>query len=816
MSSGDSAGTGFGIGSFTASSAAQARPDSQILAPAGGEIELSWSIAGKPDKLFLAVEEPTGPFAWRVVLEEPIDAASGSAKRKAPELAADAKEKRYRYRLTAQAGDQRAHASIEVYVHAPQSGRVHSQVARLRQRGSGAGDEGYLHLKQIVDELIKARKEARQKGTDIKLAITATGGGARGAWEAGAGEALFRALREADIRPSILAGTSAGGLVATGLFADWVYEKAARPDAQGVLSKQGGLWRDIANGKGSERIGGERGIFLRWASGEQDHPFKKVERDCNAIGDMVKAAVAAQVSLFKATKNFPFVSTGVADYIVKNVLNFAGSGLQPDEEARRHMQSIKDATAAFDSAAPWDKVGAALNLAVKAVAAPWEGLLKALNIVGGAFGEIEHRARDFGKDVETFLHDAGNAMQTLLRGAIALQHLEGDVSMILGTLGYFAGAAFTQDHLLEHVYIRALIEDLVAKCFGAGHRENPPPHPDSDDTVAGKGTAIHYQWSRMVHDWEENGAEPQLFLTAASLNASRLTVFAAAHQESIKALMNEGIWTVDITDQVDPSKFKDAHGNPAPEHFFNVAAGMREDPLVKAALTTAALPFAFPVQKWELSRVVPPLTQASRDLHYFTDGGVVDSSPIDIAVYAGATHVISLEMTPLLVNAWTYGGWPRKGPSNMLEVAQQSFYTAMDGALLRTIQNLVREQRDVQIYRLAPFAPRTTRGRDQDSGDSEAVSPDITSFDGVFDTNRKLKMSLDDWFMQGYLDAASLDDAAAADDPVFNPYQAAKKSPQPATPMGNLYWRVTGEAPLPERPPEHAKLPVPLLVTTVT
>ena len=87
---------------------------------------------------------------------------------------------------------------------------------------STAPSEGeYLTLDQVLLDIHKAREPRR-------VALSITGGGARGAYEAGAVEALLQAFHAWDVYPDVIAGTSVGALIGTGLMIDLLFPVSVR------------------------------------------------------------------------------------------------------------------------------------------------------------------------------------------------------------------------------------------------------------------------------------------------------------------------------------------------------------------------------------------------------------------------------------------------------------------------------------------------------------------------------------------------------------------------------------------------------------
>jgi hypothetical protein len=196
--------------------------------------------------------------------------------------------------------------------------------------------------------------------------------------------------------------------------------------------------------------------------------------------------------------------------------------------------------------------------------------------------------------------------------------------------------------------------------------------------------------------------------------------------------------------------------------------------LVGAVLTSAAIPAAFPPKRWSFS------SQGENYSHWMVDGGVVDNRPIDIAVKAGATFIVSFELTPLLSHSTELARIVVKRPK-LDEVITDSFIdTAMNASFYRYFEDLVynndpkngQTTKPVPIYRMAPMMYAEHPGGSPGNGVSipEEHSIGVYDFNGKRDKNGALLMGLFDWFMKGYLDAFG--SQANYNDPVCTAYKA--------------------------------------------
>ena len=67
-------------------------------------------------------------------------------------------------------------------------------------------------------------------------------------------------------------------------------------------------------------------------------------------------------------------------------------------------------------------------------------------------------------------------------------------------------------------------------------------------------------------------------------------------------------------------------------------------PVLSVILASTSIPGVFPSQRIESH---PSTPSADSVKHDFVDGGVLNNSPVNVTVDAGATHIISIELDPL-------------------------------------------------------------------------------------------------------------------------------------------------------------------------
>jgi predicted acylesterase/phospholipase RssA len=110
-----------------------------------------------------------------------------------------------------------------------------------------------------------------------------------------------------------------------------------------------------------------------------------------------------------------------------------------------------------------------------------------------------------------------------------------------------------------------------------------------------------------------------------------------------------------------------------------------------------------------------PLDPSRRShAHDFVDGGVLNNSPVNVAVDAGATHIISLELDPLRqvapLDSAAVGGEPLV-PENLARTFSTLLNLATTEDVYRTvaINRMLREtplpkRRIVELFRFAPVS----------------------------------------------------------------------------------------------------------------
>jgi predicted acylesterase/phospholipase RssA len=195
-------------------------------------------------------------------------------------------------------------------------------------------------------------------------------------------------------------------------------------------------------------------------------------------------------------------------------------------------------------------------------------------------------------------------------------------------------------------------------------------------------------------------------------------------------------------DTVDPPKAAASGTGPS---FGFVAA---ED-FVRCVVASTSIPGAFRPQRIELQS----LDGRKKVAHDVVDGGVLNNSPIHVAIDLDATHVISLELDPL-VDQGTFQAEAPEAPMNLPQNLSGTLATLLRQTTSEDIRRASswnrhlstsgqpsKTKRLVQLYRVAPRARRLG----------------LLDFDGHYPSlTGPPEPSLASWLEQGYDDTMEL------------------------------------------------------------
>ena len=221
----------------------------------------------------------------------------------------------------------------------------------------------------------------------------------------------------------------------------------------------------------------------------------------------------------------------------------------------------------------------------------------------------------------------------------------------------------------------------------------------------------------IVAEWYRRRDEvPEFIITGTDISAGRECLFTLVRPETYKLLLRREWMAVQFDSAPACSTDYDcgARAMFAPPETF-----------LRSLVASSAVPGAFPTQRIGIYRAGG--NQVAR--HHFVDGGVLNNSPVHVAIDAGATHVISLEIRPfeqkdpLASDARPSGGY------GLLGAALATFTTVLERATREDIRRTASwnrflmsrpaglgpgrgsagraapQRRVVPIYRVAPRAP---------------------------------------------------------------------------------------------------------------
>ncbi|MDQ1698765.1 MAG: hypothetical protein QOG34_628, partial [Frankiaceae bacterium] len=509
-------------------------------------------------------------------------------------------------------------------------------------------------FRSLDDVVTQLEQDFRAAPAAFRLAISVSGGGAKGAWGQGVLEALKHEMAKqgATFPISLLCGTSAGALVC---FGEWVNTTFPAPAAPApLLSRASALWSDLAINNDAAAQLVSPAVLLEFASGKRPVPI--VSDIMTRIGDLdtditrVKARFQ-QTATALANLSAALGQLGLTD--LANDLVQAADDLATDVgKVAKLIEDIieLDPTAILD----------AFDLAATAQ--------QQIQTVQAELAQLANDVSNLPNTVPVVLQDLGQVMVDVGGLGTAALTTTGDLAMLvidvaelvaaLGVLMTFlvtmvtfapipaaagATAAMVKLGLTENVLSNTGLHDTLLRFLGASTALRRSANVDVD---------ARRRWQANV---ARRAAHPiELLVTGTDVSAGRLAIFALAKQQTVQRLSDAGLWTVDLLNDQ----------RPAPTGLnVLVPTPTPADVLVKAVVTSAAIPVAFPTVDWGLQFTgrnaqaglpgPPPIGAQTGVFHHrFVDGGVADNSPIDVAVAAGATHVVSIELMPL--GAWTY------------------------------------------------------------------------------------------------------------------------------------------------------------------
>lgn len=206
---------------------------------------------------------------------------------------------------------------------------------------------------------------------------------------------------------------------------------------------------------------------------------------------------------------------------------------------------------------------------------------------------------------------------------------------------------------------------------------------------------------QLVQGWYEAGEKvPELIIPATDITASREALFTLVRPDTYKRLLDAGRMAIQLEapDSGGGEYLADRRGLSTLAHNF-----------INCVVSSTAVPGAFPPQ------TMPIYGRAERKeaRHLFVDGGLLNNSPLHVAIDAGATHIISLEVEPLRY-AEPLDIEATVDTPNLIAVSASTFSTVVD---MSTSQDV---RRTCAWNRYLVSHPEALAGR---SGESTQAGP---------------------------------------------------------------------------------------------
>jgi len=255
----------------------------------------------------------------------------------------------------------------------------------------------------------------------------------------------------------------------------------------------------------------------------------------------------------------------------------------------------------------------------------------------------------------------------------------------------------------------------------------------------------------LVQSWYERHKEmPELMFTATNVSLGSDCLFTLVRPDTYQQLVKLGWLTIQL----------DGGGELAGRYRQDKRALFTlPENFLRCILGSTAVPGAFPAQK--LGIYGPDGRHEVR--HFFVDGGVLNNSPVHIAIDAGATHIISLELEPLdPVKPLEVDD--RDAGYNLLETAVTTFSTLLKlstrGDIRRTTtwNRFLLENPEAAGVKLDPAEQETnTRPRtNKRIIPLYRIAPEqreigTVEFNGHYEKGKQA-VTLRDWLRRGYVD----------------------------------------------------------------
>ena len=202
-------------------------------------------------------------------------------------------------------------------------------------------------------------------------------------------------------------------------------------------------------------------------------------------------------------------------------------------------------------------------------------------------------------------------------------------SALLATLLVGGGIWFVLKAFRRSLFRDAPLFHLLANTGPNGDVRSPAPASRSHavDQARVLSRDLVSAWYR------QREIAPEFIVAATDITTSQGCLFTLVRPATYAGLLRHEWMTVQLDPDSEDTKEYRSHSGA----LFTLSQN-----LLQALLASSAVPGAFPTQRIGIYDA-----EAHRIAHHhFVDGGVLHTSPIHIAIDAGATHVISLEILP--------------------------------------------------------------------------------------------------------------------------------------------------------------------------
>ena len=310
-------------------------------------------------------------------------------------------------------------------------------------------------------------------------------------------------------------------------------------------------------------------------------------------------------------------------------------------------------------------------------------------------------------------------------------------TLLLGVAAWLVVRAFRQSLFLDLPLFR-----LLANTGPDGDLRRFPrlPRGQAIDRASVLSRDLVIKWYR------DRRELPEFILTGTDLTVARECLFTLVCPETYALLLRREWMTVQFdSDAKNTEEYRSEQGAlfALPECFL------------QAVVASTAVPGAFPTQRIGIYR--PEANEVEQ--HHVVDGGVLNNSPIHIAIDAGATHVISLETQPFSKVGPLRKENRSREAYGLLEAALATFTTVLERATNEDIR------RTASWNRFLISRPRTLgpgRERAGKAGPERRIVPlyrvaprerlvGTVEFDGRFERGKRT-VTLRDLLRQGILD----------------------------------------------------------------